>query len=348
MHRRSPPFRFRRPVVPVLFVVAACVIVGSAGMTGAEPMTGTPYTVESDFKSGKARKNLSGAACAGSGRTFEWCLAVNDEKRWAQFFSIDGTTIVPKKQIWLLRAKNARGQEFDEIDAEGVAYDDGYLYVVSSHGLSRKGCKYRESQNFIFRFPVDAETGKPDFEFEDDVVASKVEVSARLRKLIRKTDIIYPYMDACLSSNGANFEGLAVADDQIYLGFRAPSLDSYAFVLEVPVDSVFGDASDDRAIHALKLGKGAGIRDLAAVNGGLLVLSGPAFSADVPQRIFFWDAATEQIQMLAEITGYDEKKAEALLVIDPAMTAESRTYSVLVFYDGVKNGEPELFTLTRE
>src|ERR1043166_6819627 len=52
-------------------------------------------------KNEEARMNLSGAACVPTTPKFKSCLIANDEKKYAQFFSIDGTTLKPRKLIRL-------------------------------------------------------------------------------------------------------------------------------------------------------------------------------------------------------------------------------------------------------
>ena len=61
------------------------------------------WTVDPEFAKGMgARMNISGGACAPTEPLFQSCLAVNDDKKYAQFFRIDGTTIVPGQVIRLL------------------------------------------------------------------------------------------------------------------------------------------------------------------------------------------------------------------------------------------------------
>ena len=146
------------------------------------------WTVAPNFeKNSDARKALSGAACvAGTNH----CFAVNDEKKYAQFFDIDGRTIVPAELIRLL-PDEVDGVEMDEIDAEGVAYVDAaapgeqpFFYVTGSHGLSRKGA-LQPSRFFLLRFPVDPATGRPSFPFGDDEAAPEVARTAQLRETIK-------------------------------------------------------------------------------------------------------------------------------------------------------------------
>ncbi|WP_428674851.1 hypothetical protein [Roseibium sp.] len=77
------------------------------------------WQVTEDFgKSREARSSLSGAACANPTNV---CLAVNDEKKYAQFFTIDGNSVSPGPILPLL-PKKIGGVEMKEIDAEAVAY----------------------------------------------------------------------------------------------------------------------------------------------------------------------------------------------------------------------------------
>ena len=101
------------------------------------------WTVTPDFKkNADAREALSGAACA-TGTNH--CFAVNDEKKYAQFFDIVDRNVTPTELIRLL-PDELDGVELDEIDAEGVAYTAAataggvsYFYVIGSHGLSQNG-----------------------------------------------------------------------------------------------------------------------------------------------------------------------------------------------------------------
>ena len=49
-------------------------------------------------KNEEARMNLSGAACVPTTPKFKSCLIANDQKKYAQFFSINGTTLKPRKR----------------------------------------------------------------------------------------------------------------------------------------------------------------------------------------------------------------------------------------------------------
>jgi hypothetical protein len=299
------------------------------------------WTVDPEFAKGMgARMNISGAACAPTEPLFQSCLAVNDDKKYAQFFRIDGTTIVPGQVIRLL------GEDADhDPDTEAAAYHDGYFYVLGSHGRSRPGTMY-ESVQFVFRFPVNPQLGSPSFALTDDSVDPAIERSPKLREMVRAAPYVGPFFQKPLADGGVNIEGVAVKDGRMFLGFRAPSIDGNGFIMDVAVDSVFGDAAADAKVHALPLGTDTGIRDLARVSGGLLVLAGSTRDEPIPASLFFWDETTDTSKKLSGLDLSDvppSAKAETLLVLDE----QPDHYRVLIMFDGIANGGPREFRIPR-
>ncbi len=321
------------------------------------------WSVKPDFgKSSEAREALSGAACVGS---TNHCLAVNDEKKYAQFFDLEERTIVPGEIVRLLPDK-VDGQKMKEIDAEGVAYaparggdSQAYLYVTGSHGLSRSG-KLQASRFMLFRIPVDGETGRPTFTVDGDKPAPEIERTALLRETIRNTDGLEAQAEQPLDRNGVTIEGIAVEGDSLLLGLRSPCLAEQALILHVAVGGLFQDAAPTGAISRLALGDNVGIRDLAKVGDGLLILAGRSDDARGDQTltcgeervppaplpsIWFWSGkeggAAENLGRLPGVTAGDS--AETLLVLSEADGA----YRVLVLFDGTANGDPAEFTVRR-
>lgn len=269
-------------------------------------------------KSDDARTNISGAACASA----QSCLAVNDQKKYAQFFSISGNKIVPGALVGLL----PDGADGDP-DGEGAAYDTGYFYVIGSHGLSRKKGKFEKESFLVFRFKR----------------GGAVEKSARLREAMRAAQPIAPFAEKPLNANGANIEGIAVAGGRLYAGFRGPSIDGRAFILDAAVDGIFGIAPLDTKVHALALGAGRGIRDLARVDDGVLVLAGPVTEGGGGPSVFHWNAAGA-LKKIADLGGtLPGAKAETLLLLEQ----QPQRYRVLVMFDGPANGQPTEYLLPR-
>lgn len=342
----------RLNVVAGLCAGLAIAIVALPAMA-QQPLTlkpaGSPLSVQPPFaKDEKARKAISGAACAPTSPAV--CLAVNDEKKYAQFFSFDGNKLVPGELIRL--APNKDGDlEFDELDTEGVAYDNGFFYVVGSHGAPRKPDKPIDHSRFnIYRFKVDAQTGKPAFQFSDNFIDTKaIERSSKLRDAIKAAEKIGAFAEQPLGKNGANIEGIAVKGGSIFLGFRAPSIDEHAFVMQVDANAVFGSEPVKATVHALRLGKDVGIRDLAAVKSGLLVLAGPApdvsgTSLEVDYPVFHWDgkSAVKPLGPLGSVP--KDGKPETLLVLEDV---EGKPWRVLVLIENRENAEPTEYVIAR-
>lgn len=315
------------------------------------------WTVSPDFgKSAEARTALSGAACVTGTRR---CLAVNDEKRYAQFFDIGEGRLKPGKLIRLLPDRLGN-EEMDEIDAEAATYVpatrvDGlsYLYVAGSHGLPRRHDIPRQpSRFFLFRFPVDPTDGVPTFAHGDRDPSPEIERTDRLEAAMRGMPGLGGYVGLRPDRNGVLIEGMAHLDGTLLFGLRSPSVDGNAFVLRVPPGALFGNGTPP--LHppaALPLGEDVGVRDLAAVDGGVLILAGRSAedaersgSAPAPS-VWFWSGQDGQDpKNLGNFPGVGpDDKAEGLIVLEESATG----YRVLVLFDGRKNGGPTEFRIDR-
>ena len=339
LQRGYAMYRLTSLVVILFFAMPAFI-------ASADELQGRDWGVTKKFRGDRARLELSGATCPGTSVEKRWCLIVNDEKRWAQFFSLKENMLKPKSTILLLPKKEG-DRKFKEIDAEAAAYDDGYVYVTGSHGMSRRKCKFRQSQFYVFRFPVDKETGKPKFSISHENVAPEIERSDKLRQIVNDAPSVGRFAEKCLDDMGVNFEGLAVTGGKMFFGLRGPSIDGHAFVLEVSVDRVFGSATADAIIHKINLGNEIGIRDLARVDGGLLILTGHANEGIFAPQIFFWNLEAMSLTTMGELPVIPAKKAETILVIEEESSESGANYRVLILYDGLQNGNPTEFVLER-
>jgi hypothetical protein len=285
------------------------------------------------------RMNLSGAACVPTTPKFRSCLVANDEKKYAQFFTIDGNTLTPGKLIRLSDADK-------DPDFEGVAYDAGFFYLTGSHGRSRKTDDDNDSSYAVFRVAVDPATGIPPFE-PSEKEAIGVESSPRLREEIRDGDQIKDFFNKPLADGGVNIEGIAVQKGSMHLGLRGPSLDGNAFVLSVDAAAVFTQSAPlKRTVTPLALGQNTGIRDLTAVSDGILILAGPTREESVPYTIWFWDGAGTTAKPLGtlDLSGVDKSaKAEVLLPLEE----DGARVRVLVMFDGLENGGAISFKIPR-
>jgi Protein of unknown function (DUF3616) len=301
----------------------------------------TDWKVSEEFKGGKARENLSGAACTTRAPPFTSCVIVNDQKKYAQLFSINGSVIRPGKVIRLL----GDDQEGDP-DAEGAAYDAGYFYITGSHGRSRRSDKKNDSSYVVFRFPVNSNTGEPTFD-GDEVVG--LQTSHRIRDVIKNK--VPDFYDKPLMENGANIEGIAVKDGRIYFGLRGPSDKSNAFIISVDAKAAFTPDQDlqlpPQLPFTLQLGPDTGIRDLAAVANGLLVLTGPVNDQKVTPAIRHWDPNTRILGPARELQIPDDAnggKAETLLILKDVA---GEPWRALVIFEKPENGAPTEYAIPR-
>ena len=217
----------------------------------------------------------------------------------------------------------------EEADIEGLAYEDGYLWLVGSHSRKRKnldvnkGSKGQQNQlakissdgnRFLLaRVPVVQQEGAY-------LLARAVErdgavaIAAQLQGTDKTSDLIEALKDdehlgAFFAipgkENGFDIEGLVVSGRRLFLGLRGPVLRGWAVILEVELED--GDQPDILKLkatgpdgrcyrkHFLHLG-GLGIRDLCRQGADLLILAGPTMDLDGPVAIFRWPDGTAQAE----------------------------------------------------
>lgn len=211
---------------------------------------------------------------------------------------------------------SADPKETVEADLEGLAYEDGELWLVGSHSLKRKKPKdnsdkaarqlakiSRDSnRNLLARIPVVAADGSYRLARRDGrrsaaCLAGNGE-SNELTAALRDDPHLAPFLGIPGKDNGFDIEGLAVADGRLFLGLRGPVLRGWAVILELEVETdaeaperlhLKPIAQDDRPYlkHFLQLG-GLGIRDLCRHDNDLLILAGPTMDLDGPVRVLRW------------------------------------------------------------
>jgi hypothetical protein len=154
------------------------------------------------------------------------------------------------------------------------------------------------------------------------------------------------------SGNGVDIEGAAVIGDRMYLGLRAPVTERATVVLSMSPGALFMLAPEPRAVvplnaHRISLGDGVGIRDMAALpDGRLLILSGPAQRQEQPYRLHVVQPTDEgdwgAPEPIATIRHPDPMspgaKAEGIAVL----AEEGRPIRVLVLFESPADGALEL------
>ena len=356
-------------------IFATAIVVLMAAQIGDSTVAAEQKTialkVNGDFqgkKQGKSAKDLSGVACMPPrGDGSQLCLFVNDESRHAQFGVLRKGTITTGELLPLIGEEPSdktlgtppetqcpvNEGEFAEFDGEGVAYAAPYFYIVGSHGCSRKGGEFRLSSFMLARIRVDAEgrpagpDGKP---LAQEDWQDAVETTYRLSDYLAKADKAGAFFGKSLdeTENGLNIEGLAVGGDRLYVGLRAPALEGAAYLVGADIADLFragnGPAKGKAELVPIKLGKSLGIRDLASLpDGRLLVLAGPAQDQNLPYQLFAVEVGkTAKPKLLAKLEPMEREdedepvKAEAMTVL----SADAGELRVLVLFDGIENGAP--------
>lgn len=292
--------------------------------------------------SDKEASNVSGAACHFKNGTPLSCLLIGDEVRYARIFSFNDQTIVPGDKVFLLPKKDENGNKFDETDAEGIAYADGFYYIAGSHGLNKSGEK-QPSRYFIYRVAADVVEDAHGDVGSPSAVSSDVLRTGGFDGLLSKDDILKDTTELAPEDGGNNIEGLALNSGKLFLGFRGPVLSKGAVIVEAPVSTAFDDAPKALERRFVDLGAGQGIRDLAEFEDGLLILSGPQDRQGGVARIYFWkpDGTLKLTAELAE-AGSPEHQPEVLMVVG----REAGKVQILIFEDGPLNGAPRLYEMS--
>jgi hypothetical protein len=355
--------RLRCSISRSLSVFAAVVaLLSNIDLSLAQAVSwGTPLDVTGKYDapdSGDKARGISGMACLGTdGDEKRQCLVVNDEETFAEIATLKDGKLTPtgKKLRIVVHGETGEGivgaqriadcggtGKFSEVDGEGVAVAQGYVYIASSHSCSGGG-KYKPSSYLLSRAKL---VGPEEFPHGN---SAAVERSWRGADMLFHSDVGNAFGKP--KEVGTNIEGIAVIGEQLYAGLRTPVGGASAFLVRAPVGALFAPGTDPLSkdlvrTRSLALGKDTGVRDLAALaDGSLLILSGPSVNQDVDYTIWHlpnpvWSAQPTALVIAktnAKAKNNSEiPKAESLTVI-----AESGTkVAVVVNYDNVDEGAP--------
>jgi len=259
---------------------------------------------------------LSGIASLGG----DLALLAGDELNTAQVIQIDREALTISR---ISAPKLISGK--DELDAEGVAKLGGAYYVTGSHGYAAKKDNYQASRYQFVKVSPNGDVSAP----------------GTLSQMLASDPILAPYYKKSLGSNGINIEGLAAYGGKLYAGMRGPNLEGKGYVISFSPSAALAGSSQHE-LHSLDLGLGNGIRSLAEVDGGMLVLTGIASPVgNRPAAVLHWNPSTGETSWLATLSKV-KGAPEALLVL---ATTDSM-YQVMVFCDGNSKG-PYLFNIPR-
>jgi hypothetical protein len=235
------------------------------------------------------------------------------------------------------------------MDVEGLAADDGWLWIVGSHSRTRRkpkkgapfdakaegelaGLKDNPNRFFIGRVPL-SRLNKGGERFgiaghsapkrkrcKAGVLAMKAKGNA-LAKQLRQDPHLAPFMSIPAKENGLDIEGIAVKDGHVAVGLRGPVINGWACLLEFQLaegkaGALTLDGGYTKRWFELD---GLGIRDLKRDGDDLLLLAGPSMALDGPSPVYRWRdwrAETERVvkpeRVLLLPYGYKCDHAEAI------------------------------------
>jgi hypothetical protein len=336
-------------------LISAVLAIGSAAAAQAdkpwkvhEKLLGEPKAL--DTTDAKKSEDVSGIACATSSGFPRLCLVVDDETQGAQIVIVDDGELLAGDFIRLIYDRH--DDKLLELDAEGVAYAEGFFYVIGSHGRPRhesgkeaKNIAKAEASRRVFRIRFAADVSGP--KAGKLSTAPEIRSSAELSRLIMKQPDLEPSFDKALDDNGLTIEGVAVRNGRLYAGMRGPVLDDgSAVILSVPLGALFEAQPGDATSHRVNLGrdtrgKPRGIRDIVAFRSGFLIVAGPVKDPptdevnDDDYAIFSYDG--KSAKKLIDLRAYGKKiKPETLLPLDQ----KSGKLRALILFDGPEEGAP--------
>lgn len=290
---------------------------------------------------GDKSRDVSGIACSETDGLPRSCLVIDDNSQYAQFVTVRDGELIAGKSIRLIddvlekEGKKNKSEPL-ELDGEGVAFSDGFYYVIGSHGRPRNAAKLSDREVTAI---VAARSQIVRFRASDGTSANP-ERSAGLAKIIAGEPAFKSVIDNDLHDNGLTIEGIAIRRGQLYSGFRGPVLEERAIVLSVALDGLFGKGQPAHRLFRLPLG-GLGVRDLALYRDKILILAGPVRNGPGRYAVYSWNGDSEDVRLLGNLDGLTDDegktKPEALLPLDRTASGRLR---VLVLSDGPKEGAP--------
>jgi len=249
----------------------------------------------------------------------------------------------------------------DEVDIEGIAAGEKYVYVVGSHSRKRKKVKKSKSskKNHERLATTKSEPSREQlFQLQLDADGKLVKDSIKkltLRDIFADHPVLALFQPIPSKENGIDIEGIAVNEknNEIYIGFRGPVLrGNFTPVMVLTLDDgQFEQTTLKHELRYVNLG-GRGIRGMTRIEDSFLILGGPVGDEPTPYHLFSWDGkdmvpgkdrpkASEHIKLLCEIPlPNSTAKAEGVEFLEQK---ESKVY-FLVVYDGEKNGGGTAFS----
>lgn len=238
-------------------------------------------------------------------------------------------------------------EEGNEMDIEGICTEGDCVYVIGSHSARRERFSlnntYKENQTTFYVDKIEKKRSR-DWLYRIRLDAKGNEIDKNmisLRKILMNDPALKAFCEIPAKENGIDIEGIAAKDGWLYVGFRGPVFrDNYVPVMKLRFD----DPETTYALLYVQLG-GRGIRDLAIVSDGFLILAGPIGGGSDSYQVLHWDGKDTvsgkdrskkevgTLHLLGEIEPQRKEKIEGMAVIEEQKSA----YQLIIAYDGTKD-----------
>jgi hypothetical protein len=334
--------RHRLPAFCVLTALPLAALAQSPPTVGA----GQPVQVTGSFAGAQGdATDLSGVACAPADAFgSRLCLLVDDEGSTAQWATLSSGTLTPGATVALdgpiapadtptdCPGKVAKPAKQDA-DGEAVAFAAPYFYVMGSHGCSRKSGRYSGRAFRLYRIVAGATSADRSTDRIRTEIRAAPELSGNAERALDEV------------TNGATVEGIAAVGEELLIGFRAPSIGGSVPALWLNRTSIFDSQAPGRRSATLPLGAGRGVRDLAALpDGRVIVLAGPAQSQSGNYSLHLLDGRGAVVP----IPGWSRPAQDGALKAEgvTVLSASENEAELLLVFEGAPSGAPEVVRVT--
>lgn len=253
----------------------------------------------------------------------------------------------------------------EEVDVEGLAYGNYYLWVLGSHSIKRKKpdpeatpeanlkrmkTLEREDNRYLLgRIPlVDGQLYREcPHPHQPDILLTAAQIKRKKRgnqlsRILADDPHLGKYLKANIpgKENGFDLEGIAVSDDRVFIGLRGPVLRGWAILIELFLkesskDILKLDKSRGRYRKYFLDLEGHGIRDLCFAGTDLLILAGPTMDLDGLAHVYHLKQALSNFNdhwltpesSLDLLDKYHSEKAEGMTLMGHS------TDNLLIVYD---------------
>lgn len=243
-----------------------------------------------------------------------------------------------------------------ETDIEDICCTRDHCYVIGSHSLKRKKVNtrrsYQDNRARLKKVPAEEPTKNALFRLgkADKPGTLQKVVQLSLKPLIENDTLLQRFLNIPSKENGIDIEGLAIQRNHLYIGFRSPVLrQNYVPIMVLNLENI-----DEYELRFIQMG-GRGIRAMTEVDGVFLVIGGPSGDGEGTFQLYVWDGmdmipgkdkpAIQPLRNLGVIPTPAGAKAEGITVLPEHQ--DTNRYYVLIVYDGLPNGQPEVFAVPK-